>query len=378
MSSKGLISVIVTAYNRKQYLPHALRSLEAQTLPRDRFEVIVVKNFEDPVSDSIIRRNGWKEVYSDEQYQGRFLLAGLEEAKGDIITFLDDDDMYREDRLEKVYTTFKSVTDVVYFYNSQKPIDEQGNILYTQLKSSATERLYLVKSRALLKVNQRLGLCLFEEPSLIRVIGLHDFNSSSMAIGKAVLEDYKENLRSLKLALDFFIGSVARNSEGLLAIYMGQLTYYRLHQKNTSSFSNAWKERSKRLEALYREALYQIFYINGNQLIGNLYPKSCRCNRYRLFAVGSKLHLYAIPLKELRYVYNEFPTSLKELYGYLRCAIKLKQLHDENKARAAMSSIILTFGSLLLWIGGYMPITPLRRSLYDLAGGVTRKIYYAI
>jgi cellulose synthase/poly-beta-1,6-N-acetylglucosamine synthase-like glycosyltransferase len=41
------ISVIVTAYNRRKYLSFALRSLEAQTLPRDRFEVIVVKNFED-------------------------------------------------------------------------------------------------------------------------------------------------------------------------------------------------------------------------------------------------------------------------------------------------------------------------------------------
>jgi len=57
------ISVIVTAYNRRRYLPFALRSLEAQTLPRDKFEVIVVKNFEDKESDSIISRNGWKSVY---------------------------------------------------------------------------------------------------------------------------------------------------------------------------------------------------------------------------------------------------------------------------------------------------------------------------
>ena len=66
----SLISVIVTAYNRRQYLPEALRSLEVQTLSRDEFEVIVVKNFEDPVSDEIIRRNGWRWVYSDERWQG--------------------------------------------------------------------------------------------------------------------------------------------------------------------------------------------------------------------------------------------------------------------------------------------------------------------
>ena len=50
------ISVIVTAYNRRKYLPFALRSLEAQTLLRDNFEVIIVKNFDDKESDSITSR----------------------------------------------------------------------------------------------------------------------------------------------------------------------------------------------------------------------------------------------------------------------------------------------------------------------------------
>jgi Glycosyl transferase family 2. len=67
------ISVIVTAYNRRKYLPFALRSLEAQTLPRNRFEVIVVKNFEDKKSDNIISRNGWKDVYNDDPYHGRMV-----------------------------------------------------------------------------------------------------------------------------------------------------------------------------------------------------------------------------------------------------------------------------------------------------------------
>ena len=76
------ISVIVTAYNRRRYLPFALRSLEAQTLPRNKFEVIVVKNFDDKESDDIISRNGWKEVYKDSTYQGMMILAGLKEPKG--------------------------------------------------------------------------------------------------------------------------------------------------------------------------------------------------------------------------------------------------------------------------------------------------------
>jgi len=47
------ISVIVTAYKRRQYLYNALLSLKAQTLSRNKYEVIVVKDFEDPQIDTL-------------------------------------------------------------------------------------------------------------------------------------------------------------------------------------------------------------------------------------------------------------------------------------------------------------------------------------
>ena len=40
------ISVIVTAYNRKEFLKEALESLNNQTLGKDKFEVILITNFE--------------------------------------------------------------------------------------------------------------------------------------------------------------------------------------------------------------------------------------------------------------------------------------------------------------------------------------------
>jgi len=123
------ITVIVTAYNRMRYLPFALRSLEAQTLPRDKFEVMVVKNFDDKESDGIISRNGWKDVYNDDPYQGRKIVVGLEESRGDVITFLEDDDMYASNRLEEVYKVFTLYDRLVYFHNSQAIIDENGNML---------------------------------------------------------------------------------------------------------------------------------------------------------------------------------------------------------------------------------------------------------
>jgi len=46
-----------------------------------------------------------------------------------VVTFLDDDDVYVPERLEAIYRAFTSYDRLVYFHNSQKIIDENGNVL---------------------------------------------------------------------------------------------------------------------------------------------------------------------------------------------------------------------------------------------------------
>jgi hypothetical protein len=46
-----------------------------------------------------------------------------------VIAFLEDDDVYVSNRLEEVYKAFTSYDRLVYFHNSQKIIDDKGNLL---------------------------------------------------------------------------------------------------------------------------------------------------------------------------------------------------------------------------------------------------------
>jgi len=124
------ISVIVTAYKRRQYLYNALLSLKAQTLSRNKYEVIVVKDFEDPQIDNLIKEMGWKSIYSNEEYQGRMYLNGLKEADGDIITFLDDDDTYMPNRLEYVHNVFRQNPDIGYLQHSHIHLDTNGKVVH--------------------------------------------------------------------------------------------------------------------------------------------------------------------------------------------------------------------------------------------------------
>ena len=46
------ITVIIAAYNRKAFLKEAIASALDQTLPRSKYEIVVIKNFRDKDIDS--------------------------------------------------------------------------------------------------------------------------------------------------------------------------------------------------------------------------------------------------------------------------------------------------------------------------------------
>ena len=101
----SFISVIVTAHNRREFLLDAINSALNQTLPRDEYEIIVVKNFSD--YDDVLKNLGLKIVFSNEENQGADIVNALPYTKGDIICFLDDDNIWVPWKLEKVKEAFK-------------------------------------------------------------------------------------------------------------------------------------------------------------------------------------------------------------------------------------------------------------------------------
>ncbi|AAT42912.1 glycosyltransferase [Picrophilus oshimae] len=87
------ISVIVTAYNRSEYLLDAVKSALNQTLSKEKYEIIVIKNYNDDNIDEFLNKNNIKNIIMDGTI-GEYLYKGINESKGDIISFLDDDDLF--------------------------------------------------------------------------------------------------------------------------------------------------------------------------------------------------------------------------------------------------------------------------------------------
>jgi glycosyltransferase involved in cell wall biosynthesis len=126
MSDRPEVAVVVAAYNRREYLLDAVRSLEAQTLPRDRFEVVVTKNFREPEIDRSLERSGTTVLFDEEPIIGRFLRRAVNASSAPWVAFLDDDDEFEPERLERLVDVVRSHPDVGFYRNRVSVIDQHG------------------------------------------------------------------------------------------------------------------------------------------------------------------------------------------------------------------------------------------------------------
>ena len=123
---KLLISVVVVAYNRRVFLLNALRSIANQSF-KD-YEVIVAKNFHDLDIDDFIKNMNFREIFVDTKRYGEQIAAAVEETKGDIIAFLEDDE-FEQDKLYWIGQIFNKYNAVSFFHDARKYINDKGELI---------------------------------------------------------------------------------------------------------------------------------------------------------------------------------------------------------------------------------------------------------
>ncbi|QKR00849.1 glycosyltransferase family 2 protein [Metallosphaera tengchongensis] len=126
-----VISVIITAHNRRKFLKEAITSALNQEFDRSKHEVIVVKNFEDQEIDSFIEEKNVKSLYTEEEKSGGVQKVGAEESKGSIVCLLDDDDKFHEEKLRNVCHSFTRYKDLTFYHNNRVVIYDEGKVLLT-------------------------------------------------------------------------------------------------------------------------------------------------------------------------------------------------------------------------------------------------------
>jgi glycosyltransferase involved in cell wall biosynthesis len=133
-----MVSVILTSYNRPSMLKEAIDSVLAQTY--QDFELILLDDNSNEETLKVIepylknpkivfyQSNISKEDRYKESPYARQINIGLKMAKGELISYLCDDDLYLPDRLEKMVKFLEEHPEAKVVYGRQKMVWENGDI----------------------------------------------------------------------------------------------------------------------------------------------------------------------------------------------------------------------------------------------------------
>lgn len=113
--SGPVFSVVIDNYNYGRFLGQAVDSVLAQDLPADRFEVIVVDDGSTDDSREVLARYGnrVRPIFQENRGCAAALSRGFAEARGELVSILDADDVWGPDKLRKVLARFSEEPDLV-------------------------------------------------------------------------------------------------------------------------------------------------------------------------------------------------------------------------------------------------------------------------
>jgi glycosyltransferase involved in cell wall biosynthesis len=125
------VSVVTPTYNRARFLPEAVASVLAQTSPDLELMIVDDGSVDDThkVLEPFLADRRVRCFYQDNQGQSHARNLALEQATGDFIAFLNSDDVWSSDKLEKQLAVFQANPEVDIVHGDEVMIDEQGVVI---------------------------------------------------------------------------------------------------------------------------------------------------------------------------------------------------------------------------------------------------------
>jgi glycosyltransferase involved in cell wall biosynthesis len=130
LPEQPLVSIIITNHNYASFLPLAIESALGQTYPRT--QVVVVDDGSTDASPEVIASYQGRiiPVLKGNGGQGSGFNAGYAASRGDLVAFLDADDVFRPEKLSKVVAAWRPHTDASVIYHQLQGIDAHGSDLW--------------------------------------------------------------------------------------------------------------------------------------------------------------------------------------------------------------------------------------------------------
>ena len=270
---KELVSVIIPTYNRADTLERAIRSVKNQTY--ENIEILVVddnannQEAREKVEKIVSKFKNVKLIQNKQNLGGGLARnEGIKNANGDFIAFLDDDDEYYPEKIEKQYNLYKKLNKenvgMIYCYAKYisadgekiRKVDYEGNPLKQHLiLCIAATSWWFCPKRVLLDIN-----------------GFEDVSSHQDAITLfKILKAGYEIYRVPEVLLNYYVHSgtgITRLSEEWMNV---DKKYMKMYKEIEDNFSD--KDKKEIDYSFYKRATSYYYRLNNKIELRNYAKK---------------------------------------------------------------------------------------------------------
>lgn len=208
------ISIVIPCRNAAEFIKETIQSILNQNYPD--IQCIVIDGGSTDGTLDILKKYEGKIVWISENDKGQSdaINKGLQLASGDIVTYINADDVYEDNCFEKIADFFETNPDIKWIYGKCKIIDENG----LEMRKRITGYKYFWQNRysynRLLVIDFIAQPAVFWRKELTDEIGLFDVNAH------------------LAMDYDYWLRAGAKYNPKFINEYLAR---FRLHSESKSS-----------------------------------------------------------------------------------------------------------------------------------------------
>ncbi len=218
------LTVLIASHKREDMLAQALDSLELQTIDHEKFEVVIVKDYDIP-GGLLEGRSFLIRVFdSDIPDFWKKHLVGVSNASGKYICFLDDDDLFSRFKLERISDLTK-IDNADFIVNSKVFFNDGDVVNDIQSVNKDFQQFY--------DLGTKVPKDLFKK--------IPWYNCSSMTISSDMAKKHVHFIENITKDIDTFWFLVGLENARSIVYDQNGLTFYRRHQGGVSRSNDVHK-----------------------------------------------------------------------------------------------------------------------------------------
>jgi len=258
MNNEIGLSVIVTVYNRKEFILDAIKSIINTNKSNSIIEIIIVTNID--IEINLNNKNIIiKIIKTNLKSLSQKLKLGIQQSNSDVISFLEDDDIYVSNKVITIISVFNKYPDLDFYHNN-----------FSHFKNIQNIGNFSCKKNQFFKLQSSLVRDSIKYTKLFYIKYNAGYNLSSMAVRKKFILghlNFFELFENYGLdSLIFFISMAYGNS---LYIDKNIQTMIRIHENNASGTTNALYDRNNCLN-INRKIMSEFQNVNGKAFLLSL------------------------------------------------------------------------------------------------------------